>query len=367
MVPREPMASEPTTQAAEVRLLTTERSWLDGEAVRQLESAARLPGMRVAVGMPDLHPGRGIPVGAALGSAGFIHPRLVGNDIGCGIGLWTTGLPARKAKRDRWVRRLRADLAPAAGEALGTIGGGNHFAELSAVDEVFSPAALEALGVPEDELVLLVHSGSRGLGEQILQEHLSAHGEAPLLEGTAAAAKYLARHDEAVVWALENRRTIAERFLTCIGGEGRRVADVCHNSVTRAELGGVQLWLHRKGAAPTDAGPVLIAGSRGARSFLVQPAGDPERCARSLAHGAGRKWARGDARARLAGRYTAESLERTAFGGVVICDDRDLLYEEAPQAYKEIEQVIADLLQHGLVAPVAAFRPLITYKVAGAE
>ncbi|MFY0573290.1 RtcB family protein [Cystobacter fuscus] len=79
---------------------------MEGEALRQLEAAARLPGMRSAVGLPDLHPGKGAPVGAAFTSQGVFYPFLVGNDIGCGMGLWALDLPARKAKPERWAARL---------------------------------------------------------------------------------------------------------------------------------------------------------------------------------------------------------------------------------------------------------------------
>jgi release factor H-coupled RctB family protein len=297
----------------------------------------------------------------------YIHPALVGNDIGCGIGLWTTGLTRVKAKGDRWVRGLRAGMEGTVGEQLGTVGGGNHFAELSVVDEVFDTAALEALGLGAGALVVLVHSGSRGLGERVLRDHFVKHGVNPLSEGSPEAVRYLEQHEAAVVWARANREAIALRFLNCIGAVGVRVADVCHNSVSRVRLSTRDVWLHRKGAAPTDEGPVVVAGSRGTRSYLVLPVGDGERSAWSLAHGAGRKWARGDAKARLKDRYTAGSLERTPLGGVVICDDRDLLYEEAPQAYKAIDQVIGDMRRHGLIQLVAALAPMITYKVAGRE
>jgi release factor H-coupled RctB family protein len=367
--------------AATIRVLASPQSWIEGDALRQLEAVARLPGMRAAIGMPDLHPGRGAPVGAAFACAGFVHPFLVGNDIGCGIGLWRTDLPVRKARRDKWVRRLRAELEEPLDEAdtegaleaanvgrtgfdraLGTIGGGNHFAELTVVDEVFDASALRFLGLEEDRFALLVHSGSRGLGEFILREHVDRFAADGLSEQSPEAGVYLERHDHAVAWGQLNRALIARRFLDCVGGEGERALDVCHNSVTRAELGGEQVWLHRKGAAPADQGPVVIAGSRGTRSYLVLPAGDPTISARSLAHGAGRKWKRSDARERLEDRYPGETLTRTALGGVVICDDRALLYEEAPQAYKNIEQVISDLRAHGLIKLVAALAPRITFK-----
>ena len=138
--------------------------------------------------------------------------------------------------------------------------------------------------------------------------------------------------------------------------------DVCHNSVTPAEVEGRACWLHRKGAAPADRGPVVIAGSRGAFTFLVRPSGDGAANLRSLAHGAGRRWRRGEARGRLSRRYRPEQLRRTALGSHVICDDRELLYDEAPEAYKDIETVVADLEAAGLLEVIGVLRPLITYK-----
>ena len=85
--------------------------------------------------------------------------------------------------------------------ALGTIGGGNHFAELQQVETVFDQAALHALGLDADRLQLLVHSGSRGLGQAILQEHVSLHGHAGLLDGSLEASAYLARHADALRFA----------------------------------------------------------------------------------------------------------------------------------------------------------------------
>jgi release factor H-coupled RctB family protein len=98
-------------------------------------------------------------------------------------------------------------------------------------------------------------------------------------------------------------------------------------------------------------------------TWLVQPrldrAGD---ALYSLAHGAGRKWSRSEARDRLSRRFRVTDLERTKLGSRVICEDRDLIYEEAPQAYKDIHRVVRDLQEAGLVDPVATLRPLITYK-----
>ena len=116
-----------------------------------------------------------------------------------------------------------------------------------------------------------------------------------------------------------------------------------------------------------DSDFVVIPGSRGSLSYLVKPIGDGESHAWSLAHGAGRKWARSDARQRMRERFGMHQLVQTPLGGRVVCEQRDLLYEEAPAAYKNIEAVIADLVAAGLVSAIATLRPLLTYKTRKAQ
>jgi release factor H-coupled RctB family protein len=371
----------PNPSSARVRIIASSQSWVEGEAVRQLEAVARLPGMRLAVGLPDIHPGKGAPVGAALASQGFLYPFLVGNDIGCGMGLWDVELAARKAKPERWAARLELDgpwegnaeaflaeqgVEPAGFElALGTVGGGNHFAEVQRVDTVHDAEVFASLGLREDRLLLLVHSGSRGLGEATLRAHVDKHGAGGLAEDSDDARRYLKRHDHAVAWGRANRALIAQRMLDGIGSTGRRVLDVCHNSVSPRDVEGCTCWLHRKGAAPSDQGPVVIPGSRGALSYLVLPLGEGSASAHSLAHGAGRKWNRTHARERMRERFSADALTRTSFKSHVICEDRDLLFEEAPPAYKPIDRVVTDLVEAGLVRVVATLAPVLTYKTRG--
>jgi len=107
----------------------------------------------------------------------------------------------------------------------------------------------------------------------------------------------------------------------------------------------------------------LIPGSRGTFSYLVEPTAEQNANLHSIAHGAGRKWARSDCKDRLSEKYDVESLQHTDLGSRVICEDKDLIYEEAPQAYKNIDAVVKDLVESGLVKVIAVFRPLITYKV----
>src|ERR1019366_5036903 len=162
--------------------------------------------------------------------------------------------------------------------------------------------------------------------------------------------------------AKANRELIARRFVATIGAEAEPLWDGCHNSITRRESDGEVAWLHRKGAVEAEGDFVVIPGSRGSLSYIVKPIGDGESHAWSLAHGAGRKWARSDARLRMRERFSVSELAQTPLGGRVVCEERDLLYEEAPAAYKNIETVIKDLVDAGLVSVIATFRPLLTYK-----
>ena len=150
-----------------MRLIASSKNWIEGAAVQQLEKTASLEGMRLAAGLPDLHPGKGSPIGAAFAVEGRLYPTLVGNDIGCGIALWRTGLSAKALKREAWAERLRQldDTWPgdareflaargieASGfeHSLGTIGGGNHFAELQMVEGADA-------GLSRDPVYLCVH------------------------------------------------------------------------------------------------------------------------------------------------------------------------------------------------------------------
>lgn len=367
-------------QTKNVRLIASSRVWIESEAVRQLEQTALLEGMVMAVGLPDLHPGKGHPVGAAFVAADRIYPYLIGNDIGCGMGFWQTDIPVRKVKLDRWAGRLSGLESPWEGSlgvwreregiaetpfdaSLGTIGGGNHFAELQRVESVESPAVWQPLGLDEDRVCLLVHSGSRGLGESILRGYVERHAAGGIAIDSQDARSYLKQHDHAVQWARANRSLIAHRWMEQMGGDYHLVWDGCHNSLTLRPDGTHTLCVHRKGATPAEAPIVVIAGSRGSFSYLVKPLGNGADHAWSLAHGAGRKCTRSDTRGRVRDRFRPEQLIQTELGSRVICEDRDLLYEEAPVAYKKIETVISELVDAGLIEVVATLRPLLTYKV----
>ena len=368
-----------TDQVPAVRLFATARSWIEGEALRQLYATSRLEGMRLAAGFPDLHPGKGGPVGAAFVTEGLIYPYLIGGDIGCGMALFKTDLVRRDVKLDRWAQ-VPFDLehlwtdeiaellakeqleSTEFDDSLGTLGGGNHFTELQVVEEICNAGEFKKLGLGKQQLVVLVHSGSRGLGESALRNYVAEHQASGSDPESFAAATYLQGHDLAVRWAKVNRKLLAERFTQALGAEASLLWDGCHNSIASRELEGKTVWVHRKGAVVAEEGAVIIPGSRGSLSYLVKPLGDGANRAWSLAHGAGRKWARSEARLRMRERFGKEQLVQTALGSRVICGERDLLYEEAPAAYKNIEAVIQDLVEAGLISVIATFCPLLTYK-----
>ena len=367
-----------------VRVITNERVWLEDAALEQLRITARLPHIREAVGLPDLHPGRGYPVGAAFFSVHHFYPALVGGDIGCGMGLWQTDLRAHVASASKLekqlgnidgplpeglmedalaqLREIATEHLPATfhmlGESLGTIGGGNHFAELQLVDAVYD----EAAGIDKKRVHLLVHSGSRGLGGAILRAHVEQFGHAGLAADSLAARDYLAQHDAALEYASLNRIWLARRILQAMRAKAQYLLDVSHNHVVPARFCGADGFLHRKGATPADQGMVMIPGSRGDFSYLVMPLVDCHDALDSLAHGAGRKWARSDCVGRLAHKFKSDELRKTRFGSTVVCSDKELLYEEAPQAYKDVDDVVASLVDAGLVRLIARFKPLLTYK-----
>lgn len=364
---------------AMINIIASNDNWIEGEAIRQLEYTANLQGMKKAIGMPDLHPGKGYPIGGAFFSEKIFYPYLIGNDIGCGMAMWQTNLKRHKAKLDRWIKKI-PDLqnkwqndskqwlleegldSSKWDSALGTLGGGNHFAELQEIHSIEDREEFGKLGLSKNNLFLLVHSGSRGLGEEILRTHVDQYKNNGLQENSESAAQYLKQHDYAIKWACLNRALIAHRFLCSIGAKYQFVLDLPHNTIKRVQINDSLGWLHRKGAVSSNSGTVVIPGSRGSFTYLVSPIGDQKNNCFSLAHGAGRKWKRSDSKSRLKRKYNYESLLKTELGSKVICNDKNLLYEEAPQNYKNISVVINDLKNAGLISVLAILKPLLTYK-----
>lgn len=359
-----------------ITLITNEKNRMEDSALEQLMRTAELPGVIRAVGLPDLHPGK-TPVGAVFTTENRIYPHLIGNDIGCGMSLFSTGVERKKVKLERIVKKMEsvASLSdvPVANEdqyagsplgtSLGTIGGGNHFAELQEVDTLMDPDAFHGLGLKKNQVMLLVHSGSRGYGQRVLEQFSSEPDFYKGLEAKSLQAdRYMDLHGEALKGASLNRHLVAERLLSVLGlGSPEVRINIPHNYLEKKETSQGILWIHRKGAAPADRGAVVIPGSRGTLTYVVMPAQDTEIALWSLAHGAGRKWERGMCKSRLESKFTREALRQTRYKSRVICSNA-ALYEEAPEAYKNIDEVIRVLESFGLLRVIATLKPILTYK-----
>jgi release factor H-coupled RctB family protein len=372
---------EPARLPANIHHYFSSKSWIEGAALDQLEKMSRLPGVKAVAAFPDLHPGKYGATGVALLSE-RLHPLLVGNDIGCGMSLFELDLPVRKLKLDKAANRLRRmdsvktdDASQRLGDidlpndlfshALGTIGGGNHFCELQAVESLLGD--VEGAALEKQSSYLLVHSGSRGLGADVFS---SIYANIPdLVHGldavTDAAVSWLEKHDQCVTWASLNRRMIAEKAASLLNADLRLVADVPHNLVRRTSDG----FVHYKGAAAVTPGEIApIAGSRATLSYVVKATDKVVGSFGGISHCAGRKYDRATMHGRVGKtRSERDGLLRNSWGGVAICDDRDLVIEEASSAYKDAGQVVTDLQAEGLIDSLAAMRPLVTYKKAVGE
>ena len=357
-----------------------EGAWIEGAALTQLDQLAAMPNTQAIAAMPDLHPGKYGPVGTATLSQD-LRPLLIGSDIGCGMTLCVLDTKVRKLRLDKAAERLKELDRPWNGDhsaarlafeieptdyddSWGSIGGGNHFCELQAVHEVLDVEEARKAGLDRDLVHCLIHTGSRGFGYSILTGVIES-GKTLYEAGSDDATRYMAAHDHAVRWAEVNRSLIAENVGDELGGDVGYIADLSHNHVQAVEGG----FLHRKGAAPADRGLVPIPGSRETLSYLVKPLeGAPIDALMSLAHGAGRKYERGAMHGRVGKTKSArEAMSRNPWGGIIVCEDRQLMIEEAGDAYKNVDRVIADMVAFGLIKVVATFRPLVTFKTGQAH
>jgi tRNA-splicing ligase RtcB len=278
-------------------------------------------------------------------------------------------------------------------DQLGTIGSGNHFIELQRVDEIHDDATAEAYGLRPGQVVVLIHSGSRGLGHQVctnfvkrMDAALARHrirlpdrqlACAPLDSDDGRA--YMGAMAAAANFAWANRQAIAHgvraAVASVLGREAadrtRQVYDVAHNVAKLERHHGRTVCVHRKGAtrafpagspelpaAYRETGqPVFIPGSMGTASFvLAGRQGAMERSFGTVCHGAGRQLSRTAARKRVQGAELRRQLEER--GVTVRCGSNRGLAEEAPFAYKEVEQVVAVVERAGLARRVARLRPI---------
>lgn len=373
-----------------VDLIAGATVWMESDATDQLERLATMPGFVRAVGLPDLHPGAGTPIGAVLATEGHLHPTLLGSDAGCGVLLWPTRV--KRFNPDRLEKRVRAAMAGPvpfdselirreaggldvlgpdeelgqAARSLGSLGSGNHFAEVARVAAIVDRGAAERLGLVQGALVVLVHTGSRRVGRVLGLRWARRVAEGRSFDAPEERRRVLEELDVARRFAWENRRVVGEVMLRAAGaaGAGRRgeAVDSPHNDVSAEEVEGRRCWVHRKGASHAHAGqPGVVLGTRGSPSWVVVGRGSG-RSLESMAHGAGRRMNRGEAVAKLRPKHTREKAKRSATGGRLVYARKEQLWEEHPDAYKAIGPVIDSLVEADVVSPVARLEPVITVK-----
>jgi len=284
-------------------------------------------------------------------------------------------------------------------EQLGTLGSGNHFAEIDVIEEIFHPQAAEEFGLRPGGIAVQIHTGSRGFGHQVCDDYLRVMGRAVRRHGidlpdrqlacapveSEEGRSYLGAMACAANYAWANRQTImalVERALLEALQIPRRelglrlLYDVCHN-IAKLETHAVEgrerrLCVHRKGAtrayppsgtdSPWRSGqPVLVPGDMGSESYICL--GRPEALRQtfgSTCHGAGRVMSRREAVRRFGGRDLTAHLR--ARGILVRAKEKGTLAEEMSEAYKDVSQVVEVMHQAGISLKVARLRPLAVIK-----
>lgn len=279
---------------------------------------------------------------------------------------------------------------------LGTLGGGNHFIELQRVEEVRDPDTAGRWGIRQGALVIMIHSGSRGLGHELGGTYMKAAAQYDRQHGVRIPNSQLAlfplksREGEAYLGAMNcaanyafcNRQLMAMLIKALLRREFGPAAfplvyDVAHNLASEETLGRKKLLIHRKGATRAfpaklmsgtpfaDIGqPVLVPGSMGTSSWLLRGIDSGEASLFSTNHGAGRVMSRSQARGKrkAPGSVSDEEFNESMKGIVLVCEDRRSIKEEAPAAYKDIDEVIETVIGAGLAAPVCRLVPLAVLK-----
>lgn len=268
------------------------------------------------------------------------------------------------------------------GDQLGTIGAGNHFVEVERVDEIYDEQTAKEFGLFKDQIVVLIHCGSRGLGHQIATDYIRVMLHAmpkygivlpdrqlaacpfTSLEGQdyykamAAGANFAWANRQRITWEVRK----AWEHVMGKGDMLELLYDVAHNIAKVEEYDGKKMLVHRKGATRAFPGqPVIIPGSMGTHSFVM--VGQKESLEQSFgttAHGAGRMMSRTQAKHEIRGATLKEKLE--AEGISVRAGSIAGLAEEAPEAYKDIEDVADVVHRTGIARKVARLRPVAVMK-----
>ncbi|HEX4431130.1 MAG TPA: RtcB family protein [Frankiaceae bacterium] len=369
---------------------------IDDGTLQQALKTSRLPIIAGHVAlMPDAHVGMGATVGSVIPTDGAVIPAAVGVDIGCGMVAVETDLPASRLPDDLEPFLIRVESVVPAGVGrghdraskksekwmaanarrvtltarqeskslvqFGSLGSGNHFFEVC-LDE-------------RDVVWIVLHSGSRGIGNELAQSHIrlartKANEEALNLEdpdlayflqGTEEFAAYIRDMLWAQDYAMANRSAMMDdalaSFFEFVGTGTEQARINCHHNFTQQERHGERdLWITRKGAikaGPDDLG--VIPGSMGTRSYIVRGKGSALSY-NSCSHGAGRRFSRTKAKK----LFSTDDLASQMAGKTWLSGRAEALLDEIPSAYKDIDQVMAD--QQDLVEVRHTLRQVLNYK-----
>ncbi len=283
-------------------------------------------------------------------------------------------------------------------DQVGTLGSGNHFCQLDSVEEIFDEETAKAFGLFKGQVIVFIHTGSRGLGHQNCTDYLKTAIQAVQKYNIRLPDKELAcmpfdspegqrffkAMSAAANFAWANRQMIShyirQAWQKVLGKEAHLglLYDVAHNiaKIEEHEVDGkkIKLCVHRKGATRAfPAGhpdlpkryqktgqPVLIPGSMGAGSYILAGQEASKEAWHTVCHGAGRRMSRHAAMRAVSGKEVVEGLKRQ--GILVKCYSTRGIAEEAPIAYKDVEQVVDVIHQAGLSKKIARLAPLAVIK-----
>ncbi len=433
-------------------------SSVDEGSLEQLANIASLPGIqKYPVGLPDIHYGYGAPIGSVAAfdvNEGGVSPGMCGFDINCGVRLLKTNmhLSDAKPKLKKFVDEIFKNVPSGVGKKsnvkfskseftkvleegakaivdrygyendllhieeggfmetdarsvsekaikrgihqLGTLGAGNHFVEVQVVDKIFDEKTAKKFGLFEGEIVVMIHTGSRGFGHQVATDFVKLLNEkyreisksipdpeliyAP--SGSKEEEDYFNAMKAASNFAWANREMISHQvrkaFKKVYGSDSMPLLyDLAHNIIKKRKhfVGGKkkEVYVHRKGATrafgpnepevPSDyksvGQPVLLPGSMGTSSYvMVGTEAAMKKTFGSIAHGAGRLLSRSKATSEFTDNQIIKELSE--LGVYARSASKGVLSEEAPKAYKDVSEVVRVCEGSGIAKAVAKLRPL---------
>jgi len=389
-----------------IKIWLKSESDIEDTCLEQAKNLANHPAISHVALMPDTHMGYGMPIGGVIACKNAVIPNAVGVDIGCGMGYVLTNLDADSFSKEdlrkmideiqkvvptgfnkhkdaqSWDEFVNApdlkviqDNLENASKSLGTLGGGNHFIELQKV----------ASGDNEGKLAIMIHSGSRNLGKVIgdyynnIAKELNAmyHSDldpswdlAFLPTDSEEGKEYIDAMNFALDFAKENRRVMMERVKDVVFDiADRDVAilnevNIHHNYASLENHMGKNVWVHRKGAIRVDEGTDgIIPGSQGTASYIVKGLGNIHSL-KSASHGAGRKKGRMEASRTITLEEANKAMEGIVHNrwSKITRGKMKGMHDlgEAPQAYKDIDEVIEN--EKDLVSVTEKVMPIACLK-----